>query len=83
MFDEHHFDITLRCAFGLTHRPDNMPRSGNQGAAVNEYRSGQWVELLLRKGHKLEDAIEQVATAQERLPVRVRTEREKFRKKRD
>ena len=55
-----------------------MPRSDNQGAAVNEYRSGQWVELLLRKGHKLEDAIEQLATAQERLPVRVRTEWEKF-----
>ena len=63
--------------------PKHMPRSDNQGAAVNEYWSGQWVELLLRKGHKLEDAIEQVAQAQERLPVRVRTEWEKFRNKRD
>ena len=74
---------TAECLFSHLVDPKHMPRSDNQGAAVKEYWSGQWVELLLRKGHKLEDAIEQVAAAQERLPIRVRTEWEKFRNKRE
>lgn len=74
---------TAECLFANLVDPKHVPRSEHQGAAVKEYWSGQWVELLLRKGHKLEDAIEQVATAQERLPVRIRTEWEKFRNKRD
>ena len=74
---------TAECLFANLIDPKHIPRADNQGAAVKQYWSGQWVELLLREGHKLEDAIEQVATAQERLPVRVRTEWEKFRKKKD
>ena len=74
---------TAECLFSNLVDPKHMPRSDNQGAAVKEYWSGQWVELLLRKGHKLENAIEQVAAAQERLPFRVRTEWEKFRNKRE
>ena len=74
---------TLECLFANLLDPKHVPRSDHQGAAVKEYESGRLVEMLLQSGHKLDDAIEQVAETLNRLPVRVRTEWEKFRSKRD
>ena len=74
---------TAQCLFANLVDPKHMPRSDNQGAAFKEYWSGQEVELLLREGHELEDAIALVAKIRKRLPVRVRTEWEKFRNKRE
>lgn len=74
---------TLECLFANLLDPKHVPRSDHQGAAVKEYESGRLVEMLLQSGHNLDDAIEQIAEALNRLPVRVRTEWEKFRGKRD
>jgi hypothetical protein len=74
---------TAECVFANLIDPKHVPRPENFGAAVKEHDSGRLVEMLLQNGHELEDAIEQVAEALERLPVRVLTEWEKFRKKRD
>ena len=74
---------TAECVFANLLDPKNVPRPENFGAAVKEHDSGRLVEMLLQNGHELEDAIEQVAKALERLPVRVLTEWKQHRKKTD
>ena len=74
---------TAECVFANLLDPKHVPRPENIGAAVKEHDSGRLVEMLLQNGHELEDATDQVAKALKRLPVRVLTEWEKYRKKGD